>query len=174
MNKPCWSLGLLLLLLTNCKQDNDPLFSAEEKQAIQQTIQAEINAMIVAVSTKDIETYMRQMPADFIIYDENGEIISREKQREYALRDWSIIDTTLHNEMVVDSISFVSRDSIFVFTSQRWERLMFRRDGITKDTVLTTQRHRELWKKNPQGWMGYTVEELGGSIFINGEKYEEN
>ena len=114
---------------------------------------------------------MRKMPVNFIVYDQNGERISRDKQKEYALRDWSIIDSTLNNSMTIDSIDFRIRDSIIVYTSQKWERLMFQRDGITLDTVLTTQKHKELWKNKNQNWIGYNVEELGGEIFINGIKY---
>lgn len=134
-------------------------------------IQAQLDKCVLAVSTKNIDLYMELMPADFIIRDESGEIITREKQREYTLRDWSIIDTTLSNRFVVDSLT-VAGDSASVYTSQRWERLMFRRDGKTLDTVLTTQRHREVWRKRPQGWLNYDVTELGGEVYINGNLYK--
>ncbi len=167
----------LVLLLTGltclkCKQESKQILSDTEKLAIADVIQKEIDTLILAVSTKDIDLYMKKMPSDFVIYDESGDVISREQQKQFALRDWSIIDTTLSNAMVIDSIDFAAPDSIFVYTSQRWERMMFRKDGITKDTVLTTQRHRDLWKKKAQGWVGYDVEELGGSVFINGESYK--
>ncbi len=155
-----------------CKQESKPILSDTEKLAIADVIQKEIDTLILAVSTKDIDLYMKKMPPDFVIYDESGDVISREQQKQFALRDWSIIDTTLSNAMVIDSIDFAAPDSILVYTSQRWERMMFRKDGITKDTVLTTQKHRELWKKKAQGWVGYDVEELGGSVFINGESYK--
>ena len=112
------------------------------------------------------------IPEDFIIKDYRGEIISREKQKEYTLRDWSIIDTTLNNKFVVDSITTYG-DSVIAYTSQKWERLMFRQDGKTKDTILTTQKHIETWKKTPKGWLNYDVQELGGNIFINGKLYKE-
>ncbi len=146
----------------------------QQKEEIRREIQREINAMILSVNSKDIDRYMEKIPKDFLIYDGNGEIITRDEQREYILRDWAIIDTTLNNEMKIDSIHFKSRDSIDVFTQQRWERIMFQRDGVTKDTVITTQLHKELWKKKKNGWIGYEVEELGGEVFINGQKYEQN
>lgn len=49
--------------------------------------------------------------------------------------------------------------------------MMFQRDGITKDTVLTTQKHEETWKRNEKGWFGNEVKELGGEIFINGKPF---
>ncbi len=166
---------LALLLLTQCNSDKTPIeLTEQDKKAIHESIQKEIDIMIEAVNKKDIETYMEKMPEDFIIYDENGDIITRDQQREYALRDWSIIEKTLNNQMVIDSIDFMSKDSVYVYTSQKWERLMFRRDGLTKDTVLTTQKHKELWKYKPNGWIGYDVEELGGEVYINGQKYNPN
>ncbi len=133
-------------------------------------IQAQLDKCVQAVSTKNINMYMDLIPEDFVIKDQSGEIISREKQKEYTLRDWSIIDTTLNNLFVVDSIKTYG-DSVIAYTSQEWERLMFRPDGKTKDTILTTQKHIETWKKTAKGWLNYDVEELGGNTFINGKLY---
>lgn len=139
---------------------------------IKQEIQDQLNKCVKAVESKDIDLYMALIPPDFVIYDENGEIISREKQREYTLRDWSIIDRTLHNSYTADSI-LANGDSAIVYTSQRWERRMFQRDGITIDTILTTQKHRETWKRTEIGWLNYDVQELGGKIYINGREYTD-
>ncbi len=135
-------------------------------------IQKQLDKCVQAVTTKNINLYMDLIPEDFIIKDQSGEIISREKQKEYTLRDWSIIDTTLNNKFVVDSITTYG-DSVIAYTSQKWERLMFRQDGKTKDTILTTQKHIETWKKTIKGWLNYDVQELGGNTFINGKLYKE-
>ena len=135
-------------------------------------IQKQLDKCAEAVITKNINLYMDLIPDDFIIKDQSGEIISREKQKEYTLRDWSIIDTTLNNSFVVDSIKTYS-DSVIAYTSQKWERLMFRQDGKTKDTILTTQKHIETWKKTAKGWLNYDVQELGGNTFINGKLYND-
>ncbi|MEO6347532.1 MAG: hypothetical protein ABIO60_06440 [Aquaticitalea sp.] len=163
---------MIICLFVRCDTKTKQLKLAEQdKKSIESLIQNEINSMIQAVNKKDIETYMQKMPVDFVIYDTSGEIITREKQKGYTLRDWSIIDKTLNNFMKIDSIEFASKDSLFVYTSQRWERVMYRPNGINKDTVLTTQLHKELWKKKRNEWMGYNVEELGGEIYINGKLY---
>jgi hypothetical protein len=163
---------LWVLFLAACIPDKKSVtFTPSEKLAIRELIKKNIDEGIEATRIKDIETYMQRLPEDLIIYDERGKTISRDQQKEFALRDWAIIDTTLNIKMEIDSIQFEKKDSIIVFTSQRWERLMFQRDGITLDTVLTTQRHREIWKKNANGWFGYEIEELGGSILINGKDY---
>ena len=167
-------IACLIIFSIQCKQGKLTAYTASEKVNITELIQKEIDTLILAVSTKNIALYMKKMPKDFVIFDENGYQISRDQQKEYALRDWSIIDATLHNSMTIDSINFSARDSIYVYTSQKWERLMFRRDGVKTDTVLTTQKHKELWKMRDQNWIGYNVEELGGEIFINGEKYNPN
>ncbi len=152
-------------ILVGCSEKN-----LQSESQIKEEIQYQLDKCVKAVETKDIELYMDLIPEDFVIYDESGEIIGREKQREYTLRDWSIIDRTLNNKYIADSIK-VSGDSAIVFTSQRWERLMFQRDGETMDTVLTTQRHIETWKKTKKGWLNYDVKELGGQVFVNGIEY---
>lgn len=139
---------------------------------VKQDIQDQLDKCVRAVNSKDIELYMDLIPDDFIIYDQSGEVISREKQKAYTLRDWSIIDRTLNNEYVADSIR-VNGDSAIVFTSQRWERLMYQKDGKTLDTVLTTQGHIETWRKTKLGWLSYDIKELGGKILINGKEYRE-
>ncbi len=166
------NLTLLSITFTSCKSGSyERGLSDLEKAEIIDEIEEEFIEGVEATRNKDIDLYMSQLPEDLIIYDESGEIITRNQQREYALRDWAIIDTTLFLETSIDSIDFISTDSIHVWTFQQWERMMFRRDGITTDTVLTTQKHKEVWKKNPIGWFGYEIFELGGDIFINGEKY---
>lgn len=161
------TLFFAMVFLVGCRTPNRQ--TAEE---IKNDIQKQLDKCAEAVTTKNINSYMDLLPEDFIIKDQNGAIISREKQRAYTLRDWSIIDTTLHNRFVVDSIRTFG-DSVLAYTSQQWERIMFRQDHITKDTILTTQKHLETWKKTSKGWLNYTVAELGGSIWINGKLYIE-
>ena len=163
---------IIIFLFVRCDTKSKQLnLTEQDKKSIESLIQEEINIMILAVNNKDIDTYMKKIPEDFVIYDNSGEIITREKQKEYTLRDWSIIDNTLNNEMKIDSIEFVSHDSIYVYTSQKWQRMMYRPDGINKDTILTTQLHKELWKNKKNEWIGYDVEELGGETYINGKLY---
>ncbi len=148
--------------------------NTEEKQSesqIKEEIQSQLDRCVKAIETKDIELYMDLIPEEFVIYDESGEVITREKQREYTLRDWSIIERTLSNQYTADSIH-VFGDSAIVYTSQRWERLMFQRDGKTIDTVLTTQKHVETWRKTNKGWMNFDVKQLGGQVFVNGKKFQ--
>lgn len=147
-----------------------PIMEAE-KAAVKEQIQRALDAGLEATRRKDIEAYMAGFPEEIAIYDESGEIIDRATQRANVLRDWAIIDTTLYISMDIDSLVLLSRDSATVYTSQRWERIMYRQDGVTTDTVLTTQRHREHWKRLPDGWYGYEIVELGGKVYINGEEW---
>lgn len=161
------------LFITSCIKQAT-VVTEREREEIRRTIQQEIDKGIEATRTKNIELYMSRMPEDLVIYDESGTVITRDEQRANALRDWSIIDTTLDIGMAIDSIHYTSRDSIIVFTSQHWERIMYRRDGISTDTVLTTQIHRETWKLKGDGWYNYEVVELGGKIYLNGQLYTVN
>lgn len=140
------------------------------------TIRAGIDAMIQhgvdATRRQDIDAYMEGLPEDLAIHDESGEVISREQQRANVLRDWSVIPATLAIQYTIDSLTGATDSSATVYTSQRWERLMKQRTGTKLDTVLTTQRHRELWRRNPAGWRLYEVVELGGQVWVNGEPWK--
>mgnify|MGYP003521039165 FL=1 len=166
MNK-FFTLITMSFVLFACNQN-----SQKSQDEIKTAIQQELDKCVEAVNSKNITLYMSLIPTDFELTNENGQIITREEQQAFILRDWSIIDTTLHNVYVVDSID-IYPDSVIAFTSQKWERLMFQRDGLTKDTVITTQLHRETWRYNSSGWMNYGITELGGKIYINGELYVE-
>lgn len=139
--------------------------------AVRAQIEEAIELGVIATRDKDIDAYMALLPVESMTLDESGRRISRELQRSNTLRDWSIIDRTLAIEVMIDSLR-LARDSAVVFTSQKWERLMFRRDGVTLDTILTTQKHEETWRPTPDGWRSFVTRELGGVVWINGEVYE--
>jgi PBP1b-binding outer membrane lipoprotein LpoB len=90
--KDLLTIILFNLILISCSTN-----PKQSEMQIKDEIQKQLDKCVKAVETKDIELYMDQIPDDFKIYDESGEIISREKQKEYTLRDWSIIDRTLSN-----------------------------------------------------------------------------
>lgn len=125
---------------------------------------------IDATRRQDIEAYMAQIPDSLTIQTEAGERISRAQQRSNALRDWSIVPATQRIVSVIDSVQLVG-DSAIVFRWQYWERLILERDGRTRDTVITTQLHREIWRSTSKGWRAFREEELGGLIFVNGARY---
>lgn len=152
------------LFLAACSGQSEALLARSE-------IESAIARGVEATRTQDIDAYMALIPGDAVLRDGGGATITRDELRANALRDWGIIPKTLSISVAIDSIA-VDGDTAIVHTSQRWERLMLRRDGQTTDTVLTTQRHKETWRKTPRGWFAYEVEELGGEVFINGERYQ--
>lgn len=152
----------VIFFLTACSMPDPASIRAEIEMVIEEGVEA--------TRRQDIDTYMRLIPEASVIHDEAGSVVTRDRLRAKVLRDWSIIDQTLAISVALDSLS-VDGDSAVVFTSQRWERLMFRPDGVTLDTVLTTQMHRESWRITPAGWRNFLTVELGGRIWINGEPY---
>jgi hypothetical protein len=146
--------------------------SSNKKEDVREEIQAALDQCVLAVNTKNIALYMEGIPEAFQIKDENGNLITKEMQRRLILRDWAIIDTTLSNSYVIDSLE-VRGDSAVVITSQAWKRIMFRKDGRTTDTVITTQTHREIWRRINRAWRTYEIKELGGKVFLNGKEYIE-
>lgn len=126
-----------------------------------------------ATIAEDIEAYMAFVPEASVIDDTSGETIDRDQLRADILRDWAVIPETLSLEQGVESVTMNGCESAELFVNQRWERTMLRPNGAAgTDRILTTQRHRETWRHTPDGWRGFEVEELGGDIFVNGERYE--
>jgi hypothetical protein len=136
-------------------------------------IQKVLDGSVEATRTKNIDLYMRYIPADMGMHDkESGKTMSRDDLRKEVLQQWSIIKDTVLIFNRIDQID-LQGDTAKVWTSQRWERHMFQRDGKTVDYVVTTQKHREDWRKIDGEWRNHAVEELGGEIFINGKPYHE-
>jgi hypothetical protein len=145
--------------------------------SVRAEVQAAIDRGVEATRRQDIEAYMAELPEDLAVRNDSGRVLTRDELRADVLRSWAIIPRTLAIQVVIDSLHLLAPasggagDSVAVWTSQRWERLMRRRDGITVDTVLTTQRHRETWRRTTTGWRQYVVEELGGEVWLNGKPY---
>jgi hypothetical protein len=158
--------GLLILCasLTACAA------SETSPESVKEHIQASLDRTSAATIAEDIDAYMAEIPPDFSLKDESGETVTIDRQRSYVLRDWSVIDKTLSLSNVVESL-IVDGDTATVITDQRWERVMQRPDKSGTDVILTTQRHKETWKRVRGRWYGYDIEELGGEIFINGKPY---
>ncbi len=169
------NLSIPLVLITSALigacAPSDKANSRAASDDTRKLIEAEIARGVEATRNEDIEGYMHGIPEDYAIYDESGEVITREQMRANALRDWSVISRTLDLTITVDSLMKSSDSVASVFTSQRWERMMRRPDDSGEDTVLTTQQHKEIWRLTPAGWRNYEIDELGGAIFINGKPY---
>ena len=89
-------IAVVFFAFVGCNSKRDVVvLSKNEKNEIRKVIKKELEKGVEATRIKYIDLYMGQMPDDFVIFDESGEIITREKQKENTLRDWKIIDTTL-------------------------------------------------------------------------------
>ena len=140
---------------------------------VRSVIQAEIDRSLDATRRKDIDVFMDGFVPDFRIVTPDAHRISRDDLRANTVRDWSIIPETRDLWMRIDSVGAVSGDTAVVYTAQRWDRLMLQRDGTTRDTVVTTQRHREVWRKMPDRWRRAEVRELGGTVEVNGKPFTD-
>lgn len=136
-------------------------------------IAAQIARTVEATRRQDIEAYMEAFTPDFEESATDGDQGNLADLRAHALRDWAIIPATRDIWARIDSMGEVAGDSVVVYTDQRWERLMLARDLVTRDTVITTQQHREVWRRTGVGWRLSRVKELGGTIVVNGKPYVE-
>lgn len=165
-----YRLLVLSLLAVACSRSS--LVPSSDVNGIRREIETVIAHSVEATRRQDIDAYMETIPEDLVIHDERGAVITREQQRQNMLRDWSIIPRTTAIEVRIDSLAVEADTAATVYTAQRWERLMQQREGTKLDTVLTTQVHRELWRKTPKGWRSYEIQELGGNVWVNGQPWQ--
>lgn len=132
--------------------------AGEDVASVKRAIEAQIARSVQATRDKDIDALLSVQTEDFVLEndtagDEHGERVNQEQLRANLLRDWGIIVENRAIDIVVDSLA-VHGDSAVVFTSQRYERMMLERDGVTRDHVVTTVTHREPGAGRPQdgGW----------------------
>jgi len=140
---------------------------------VRSQIEAQITRTVEATRRQDIDAYMATFAPDFEEIADDGDQGKLADLRAHALRDWAIIPATRDIWARIDSLGPVSGESVVVYTSQRWDRLMLERDGVTRDTVVTTQKHRELWRRTKSGWRPSRVKELGGTVMVNGKPYPQ-
>jgi hypothetical protein len=48
---------------------------------------------------------------------------------------------------------------------------MLGRDGKSEHNVVTTQKHKERWELRGARWVNVAIEELGGTITVDGKPY---
>jgi len=135
-----------------------------ELAGVKHAIEAQIARSVQATRDKDIDAFLSVQTEDFVLENdtvggERGEHVNKEQLRANILRDWGIIVENRAIDITVDSLT-VHGDSAVAFTSQRYERMMLERDGVTRDHVVTTVTHRELWRRTPVGWRVARIREL--------------
>jgi hypothetical protein len=141
--------------------------------SVRDSIQTVINHTVEATRRQDIDAFMAGFAPDFEITATDGDQGTLAQLRANTLRDWGIIPATRDIWMRIDSLGPTGGDSAVVYTSQYWDRLMLERNGVTRDTVVTTQKHVERWRRTPAGWRNTHVKELGGTVMVNGKPYQE-
>ena len=103
---------------------------------------------------------------------EPGKHVDRAAFRANILRDWSIIARFYEVEQWVTSVDSLEGDTAVIHTNQFYHRTFTKPNGAEgEDDVVTTQRHKETWRKRASGWKLARVEELGGAIYVNGKPY---
>jgi hypothetical protein len=116
-------------------------------------IDAEIQKGVRATIAKDIDAYMDGVPDDYRIVEPDGTAVDKAVLHDYALKSWAIIDKTNALSITIDSLEVEPNcKEARAKTSQRWERVMRRRDNSGTDNVLTTQTHEERWRSSNGRW----------------------
>jgi hypothetical protein len=157
-------------LASACAPDST---GTDRPDQVRAQIEAQIARTVDATRRQDIDAYMATFTPDFEETADDGDQGKLADLRAHALRDWAIIPATRDIWARIDSLGPVAGDTVVVYTNQRWDRLMLERDGVTRDTVVTTQKHRELWRRTKSGWRLSRVKELGGTVMVNGKPYPQ-
>lgn len=135
-------------------------------------IDAEMQAGLQWTRTKNIDRSMDGIPADYRVVEDDGSITDRAKLREKQLQAWSIIVKTNALEQKITGFELgCGGTCATVWTDQRWDRQMLGRDGKSEHNVVTTQRHKERWEYRGKRWTNIAIEELGGTVTVDGKPY---
>ena len=141
--------------------------------AIREAILDEIQHGISATKARNIDQYMEQVPDNYRQVSPDGSVVDKAGLRAMQLQAWAIIPRTNRLEMTITGFQLgCGGTCATVMTDQVWDRQMLDRDGKAEHRVVTTQRHRELWELAGSRWVNRKLEELGGTVTVDGEPYE--
>ena len=140
--------------------------------AVREAIQDEIEFTIDATRDKDIARYMETVPDDYRIVEDDGSVTDKAALRSKQLQAWSIILRTNALDQSISRMALSCGGTCAdVWTDQRWDRQMLSRDGKSEHRVVTTQQHRERWELRGSRWINVSIEELGGTVTVDGKAY---
>ena len=140
--------------------------------AVEEAIRDEIEFGIDATIDQDIGRYMETVPADYRIVEEDGTITDRDTLRARQVQAWAIIPRTNSLAIEVTRVEVGCEGACAtVWTDQRWDRQMIGRDGSSEHNVVTTQRHVEGWEARDARWIQVSIDELGGTVTVDGQPY---
>lgn len=131
-------------------------------------IEASIARSLEATRAENIDAYMAEIPPNLRLAQDDGTTTDAAGLRADVLRQWSIVERTVRLETVVERFEMKPDGSAHVWTAGRWERIMTGRDGVSRHTVITTQKHRETWRCIDGRWFNTDIEELGGQVWVDG------
>lgn len=140
---------------------------------VYQAIGDEIAHGLDATRDQDMDAYLATIPDDYYHIEEDGTRVDKAALEAMQREAWSIILRTNSIEQHITGFELsCDGQSATVWTDQRWDRQMRGRDGTSEHNVVTTQRHRETWRLSGSRWVNADLEELGGTVIVDGEPYD--
>lgn len=157
----------LLMLATAAPPD------ALLENAVKEAIQDEIEQTNHAVATKDMALYMEQVPDDYRQVEDDGSVTDKAALQAMQEQAWAVIPRTNRIEISITGFELgCGGECATVRTDQLWDRQMLSRDGTSEHNVVTTQQHVERWELRGSRWINVSIEELGGTVTVDGEPYQ--
>lgn len=120
-----------------------------------------------AYRRRDAEAFLENLEPDFTAHPLQGGVATRQmaaagvRARMGRIEDPEIAVTIDSIKLLGPRGSGASPDSVEVYNVQRFSRRI-RDDAGTSRTVVSSQRHRERWRRTAAGWRIYYLQELGG------------
>lgn len=157
----------ILVAVSACAAEPD---GAMLRQAVHEALTDEIQHGLSATRDQDMDAYLARIPDDYFHIEEDGRRVDKAALRAMQEQAWAIIPRTNRIEQAITGFELsCDGQTATIWTDQLWDRQMLGRDGETEFNIVTTQMHREIWRETNDGWQNVSLEELGGTLTIDGE-----
>jgi hypothetical protein len=157
---------------STCASQTAPKLTSQER-ITQRDIQAAIDQQIEELAAMDIDAATRLMPKDFSIrlLDgttlDRGQAIAGMRQEKASVLRVDIDRTYTH----IECLHLAGKEAI-VYTKQQYVRTVPDLKNGSPHEIITSVRHREIWRYTEDGWVTKRIDELEqGQTYLDGKPY---
>jgi hypothetical protein len=157
---------------STCASQTAPKLTPQERTT-QRDIQAAIDQQIEELAAMDIDAATRLMPKDFSIrlLDgttlDRGQAIAGMRQEKASVLRVDIDRTYTH----IECLHLAGKEAI-VYTKQQYVRTVPDLKNGSPHEIITSVRHREIWRYTEDGWVTKRIDELEqGQTYLDGKPY---
>jgi ketosteroid isomerase-like protein len=134
------------------------LFSQNSQTLVRQELERAYTTNRQAFLDKNVDAIMALRTSDFHTVGPDGTQRDREAMRQYTIGLLNGIDRWIELTTTIDSLT-VENDQAIVTMRQHLDRMAVREDGKVHH-VETWATQRETWKRTPDGWKLWRVDQV--------------